>query len=416
MMYRLILFILSMGIASAAVAQSATPVVSDSRIKTFVYNESDVYSILTHYGYQSNIEFGKHEQVSTVSVGDRVAWQIVPAGNRLFIKAMEENAHTNMTVVTNKRAYQFDLRSTGQIPNYPSQELVYVVRFFYPDENPLGAQPPIYSDTMPSAMPDMAAYSQAVPVAPVAAMSNMPGAVAPGQPYPPSPYVPQQVYAAQSYPPAMTPAPNAAASMNYAPNGLPPLNNLVEDQSVLPGYNPKQPSLAPASVTQPSYSVAQQPPSQQPPVQPMAVYQPAPATPAAPDPSLAMAAYPTQPPAGAAPSPAPAAPPAASSAPVDNKVQSGQPNYNYTFSGPEQSAPIKIYDDGKATYFTFQPGGKARPKFYKLDAKGKETPVAAVLNQSGELVVSGLSPRFTIRNNGASITVFNENALSKQTM
>src|SRR6478735_8817090 len=90
---------------STTAAHAEMPVTTDSRIKTFVFNANEVYTITTHYGYQSNIEFGQKESIETVSIGDRVAWQIIPAGRRLFIRAMEENAHTNMTIVTNLRAY-----------------------------------------------------------------------------------------------------------------------------------------------------------------------------------------------------------------------------------------------------------------------------------------------------------------------
>ena len=109
------------------------PIITDSRIKTLVYNENDVFSLMTHYGYQCNIEFGPKEEIQTISIGDRIGWQVVPSGRRLFIRAMAENAHTNMTVVTSKRAYQFDLKSSGS-DSRPEEELVYVVRFFYPDE------------------------------------------------------------------------------------------------------------------------------------------------------------------------------------------------------------------------------------------------------------------------------------------
>lgn len=119
--------------ALAPIAKAAQPIVTDSRIKTFVYNPNEVFAITTHYGYQSNIEFAEKETIDTVSVGDRVAWQIIPAGRRLFIRAMEENAHTNMTVITNQRAYQFDLRSSASNAVFGSAELTYVVRFFYPD-------------------------------------------------------------------------------------------------------------------------------------------------------------------------------------------------------------------------------------------------------------------------------------------
>ena len=126
-------------------AAAEAPIVTDSRIKTFVYNENEVFNVTTHYGYQSNIEFGNNESIQTVSVGDRVGWQIVPAGRRLFVRAMEDNAHTNMTVVTNKRAYQFDLREAGTRALLPSEELVYVVRFYYPDEPGMTPPAPVVS-------------------------------------------------------------------------------------------------------------------------------------------------------------------------------------------------------------------------------------------------------------------------------
>lgn len=126
---------------------ASLPVATDSRIKTFIYSENDVFDIVTHYGYQCNVEFGKNEEIQTVSVGDRVSFQIIPAGQRLFIRAMTTNARTNMTVVTNKHAYQFDLTSVPT-PVMPNEELVYVVRFFYPgdhknDELPLASNPSI---------------------------------------------------------------------------------------------------------------------------------------------------------------------------------------------------------------------------------------------------------------------------------
>lgn len=107
------------------------PVATDSRIRTFVYGENEVFKVVAEYGYQSNVEFSEKELIKTISVGDPVAFRVTPAGNRLFIKAMEEGKHTNMTVVTTKHAYQFDLFSTVK----DDKDLVYVARFFYPDED-----------------------------------------------------------------------------------------------------------------------------------------------------------------------------------------------------------------------------------------------------------------------------------------
>ena len=134
--FSLLLFTLFVAVTNlASISQASQPIVTDSRIKTFIYNENDVFKLLTHYGYQSNIEFGPKEKVVTISLGDRVAWQIVPAGRRIFIRALEENSETNMTIITNERAYQFDLRSSGGGNLKPSEELVYVARFYYPEND-----------------------------------------------------------------------------------------------------------------------------------------------------------------------------------------------------------------------------------------------------------------------------------------
>ncbi len=109
------------------------PITTDNRVKTYVYNENEIYPLMIFYGYQTSIEFAKGEEVSTISMGDSYAWQITPIGRRLFVKPLEENMHTNMTILTNKRAYQFDLFSKKAENDFDA-ELVYVMRFYYPDK------------------------------------------------------------------------------------------------------------------------------------------------------------------------------------------------------------------------------------------------------------------------------------------
>lgn len=131
--YRILVIFCTVFISNS-VAYSKTPITTDSRIKTFVYNENEVFHVTVQYGYQSNIEFGKGEEIETISIGNNYSWKITPVERRLFIKAIEGDAHTNMTVITNKRTYQFELQS-----KYPDdrldEELVYVVRFYYPLED-----------------------------------------------------------------------------------------------------------------------------------------------------------------------------------------------------------------------------------------------------------------------------------------
>lgn len=282
-------------------ALDTSPVITDSRIKTFVYNENDVYAVKTHYGYQSNIEFGRHERIRTVSVGDRVGWQVVPAGRRLFIKSLEENGHTNMTVVTNKRAYQFDLRSSGRVPLRPNEELVYVIRFFYPEDLQTNPNPPVFSDQLP-AQADLRAQ-MAAPTMPVTTAT-------------------------------FQPAPTIAPT---------PLN-------------------APL----PQYRV---PPTMTPTPQPMA---------SAPMPFTPM--------------------------PQPNAMQ----NFNYTFSGDSRIAPTRIYDDGRATYFSFAPQVASGARIVAIAPDGGEIPLTPTRTLDGQVIVNMVAPKYAIYHNGQVVRVFNE--------
>lgn len=126
-----------LGIASVAVCGGsawalleAKPLSSDPRLQTVVYNPNQVYKFLGHYGFQSAIEFEEGEEIVTVSMGDSISWQIVPSGSRLFLKPVEPDALTNMTVITSKRTYQFELHA-AETENINDPEMVFVMRFIY---------------------------------------------------------------------------------------------------------------------------------------------------------------------------------------------------------------------------------------------------------------------------------------------
>lgn len=109
------------------------PLTTDSRIKTYIYSPNEVFLLVLHYGFQSHIEFAKGESIDTITLGDTYAWQITPLENRIFIKPMEKNIRTNMTVITNRRTYQFDLVAK-ELMEGDEKDLVYVVRFYYPQK------------------------------------------------------------------------------------------------------------------------------------------------------------------------------------------------------------------------------------------------------------------------------------------
>ncbi len=126
-----LIFVLSLGFSTIAVAKKSEDIPVDSRIKLLTYSANDVYKIPTKYGYQTSIVFSASEIIKTVSVGDRSMWQIVPSGNRIFLRPMDDNLATNMTVITNLREYNFDIESVAA----DKSGNLYVVQFRYPGRN-----------------------------------------------------------------------------------------------------------------------------------------------------------------------------------------------------------------------------------------------------------------------------------------
>lgn len=127
----LTLFILCTSFGSANANYDEFPITTDNRIKTYVYSPNEVYLLVLHHGFQSHIEFDKNEGIETITVGDSYAWKITPLGNRLFVKPLEKNIRTNMTIITNKRTYQFDIVAK-EFEDGEEKDLVYVIRFQYP--------------------------------------------------------------------------------------------------------------------------------------------------------------------------------------------------------------------------------------------------------------------------------------------
>ena len=106
-------------------------ITTDNRIKTYVYNPNEVYLLVLHYGFQSQIEFAKNEEIQNIVMGDSYVWKINPLENRLFIRPLEKNSRTNLTIITNKRTYQFDIVSKELEEGY-EKDLVYLIKFYYP--------------------------------------------------------------------------------------------------------------------------------------------------------------------------------------------------------------------------------------------------------------------------------------------
>src|SRR3954468_18138400 len=121
---------LCMALASAAASAETIPQASmtDSRIRQVTYNPSEVYELTGSYRLTTTIEFERGETVQYLTLGDTIAWQAHPMGHRVHLKLVEPRAATNLTVITDRRAYYFRLTATS-----PKEKLdaTYLLRFKY---------------------------------------------------------------------------------------------------------------------------------------------------------------------------------------------------------------------------------------------------------------------------------------------
>lgn len=158
--FPIIVAMIALFFSDAALALSESqPIQIDHRVRIVMYQPDQVYRFTGHYRYQSAIEFAPGEEIQTISMGDSTAWMLNPSGNRLFLKPLEQDATTNMTVITSSHTYLFELhaRETDDIED---SNMVFVMRFMYPD---IGASQTVsqYMDSVPSFEPgsDVSRYN-----------------------------------------------------------------------------------------------------------------------------------------------------------------------------------------------------------------------------------------------------------------
>ena len=131
--------------ASLALAFAlCAPARADNRLVTHFYRADEVVRIDGRVGVQGTIAFGEDERIENVAIGDSASWQVTPnrRANLLFVKPLSPRARTNMTVVTDRRTYVFDLIAGA------SANPVYVLRFAYPEEPKPAAAPAMGADAL----------------------------------------------------------------------------------------------------------------------------------------------------------------------------------------------------------------------------------------------------------------------------
>lgn len=121
-------------LAAGLLAAASSAHARDARLASRLYNADEVVRIDGRAGVQATITFADDEHIENVAVGDSTTWQITPnkRANLLFVKPLLARARTNMTVVTDRRTYLFDLVAS------PLGTPLYVFRFTYADPSKAG--------------------------------------------------------------------------------------------------------------------------------------------------------------------------------------------------------------------------------------------------------------------------------------
>lgn len=104
----------------------------DSRFRVFTFAPNTVFKFTAVYDYPTYIEFESDETVSSITNPKRGAWQLVPSGNKLFIKPLLNNADTPITLMTNKRVYFFEFFATEPSESYDT-DFAFYTKFYYPN-------------------------------------------------------------------------------------------------------------------------------------------------------------------------------------------------------------------------------------------------------------------------------------------
>ena len=118
-------------LAAALLATAAPALADDVRLVEKLYDPAEVVRVEGRASVQAMIKFDEDEHIENVAIGDSQAWQVTPnrRANLLFVKPLADRAVTNMTVVTDRHTYLFDL-----VASPTHRNPLYVLAFTYPDE------------------------------------------------------------------------------------------------------------------------------------------------------------------------------------------------------------------------------------------------------------------------------------------
>ena len=123
-------------LASLTVHAELTPPrgLVDPRVRVVPYDAEQVIKLHGFVGYQIHFQFAEGEIFVNLAAGDNKALDVGYEANHLVLKPLAEKVATNITVITTRRVYQFDYSASAERPDPQRQDVIYSLRFIYPEE------------------------------------------------------------------------------------------------------------------------------------------------------------------------------------------------------------------------------------------------------------------------------------------
>ena len=122
------------GLATAQALSSnlsvAVPGGLDPRIRVYAFSPDVVYTLPVTVGMHTHIPLGADEElIEKPKLGETIQWRVTGNEKNLYIKALKADTSTSMSLVTDKRVYQFELVATAK-----AEDRIQKAYFSYPDE------------------------------------------------------------------------------------------------------------------------------------------------------------------------------------------------------------------------------------------------------------------------------------------
>lgn len=123
-------------------AREPRPGQADSRMRTVVYNPSEVVPLRAYLFFAQTVCFADYEVIEDVATGDAEAFQVVQNADKncILIKPQVESARSNLFVMTSTRRYAFTLEVAGKADATNIANQVFAVEFQYPDDEIAAAE------------------------------------------------------------------------------------------------------------------------------------------------------------------------------------------------------------------------------------------------------------------------------------